>query len=72
MQLIYQDIIRLQVSVSDLFAVQVMQTNEDHCKVIQDFIIGEYCLFLHQDRKILPFYDVFTKIAPICKLSNDT
>jgi hypothetical protein len=55
-----QDIVWFKISMSDLFAVQVVQPNEDHCEVIHGFIIREYLLFLHQS----------IEIATICKLSH--
>ena len=44
----------------DLLAVQVVQTNEDHCEVIHSFIFRKNLLLLDQG----------IEIAAICKLSD--
>jgi hypothetical protein len=48
--------------VSDLFAVQVVQPNEDHCEVIHRLLFREYLLFFHHR----------IKIATICELGHYT
>jgi hypothetical protein len=40
--------------VNYLLAVQVVQTNENHCEVKQSFFFGKTLLLLHQGIKVAP------------------